>query len=280
MAYDPPGFFNRLNSLLSKYPRLSSMLGGSDSGTGGSSVGYPDSSLIYGTGQPLYTAQQPQLYAMDPGQTQGQPLTVTEGVQGGGGTLSKAPNLLSKGGGLLGKVNPYIAAGTAALGGIQTIAGLIGMSRLNKEKWPEFTQTEELKKSVSDATQRAKFGYSPEQMTSAKYNINLAQNLAQQNALNMSGGNLATAISGMRAGSGIRAYNDLAAADASMNLNNIRYRDSVYDKVQSLENMKTQAALQRRMALEQAYGGAIRSGSNNIAGVFNLASALRYNPAA
>ena len=64
----------------------------------------------------------------------------------------------------------------------------------------------------------------------------------------------------------IGALNQFAANDASLRRNNIRYAGQMAGQLQSQQNLATQAAIQRRIMLEQAYGRAMQAGLNNIVG--------------
>jgi len=187
---------------------------------------------------------------------------------GGGGLLKSALLAASK-------LNPWIAGGTAALGGIQTIAGMIGANKLSKTPWPEYTASPELQAAKSRSSQRSQTGFTPQQTGAFRANLASMLNADYRNAINMAGGSLAGAITARNTGSRLRALNQFAVDDANQMARNIAYDDSITNQLQSLRNMNTQTQLQRRMALEQAYGGAIRSGTTNLANYFNLGAALR-----
>lgn len=186
---------------------------------------------------------------------------------GGGGVAGAAA-------GLLGKANPWLMGGTAVLGGIQAIGGLIGAAKLAKEKLPEYTPNAATQQAYADAAARAKFGYSPEQVSAFNANVGRTLNADYQNAINMSGGSLAQAMVNRNTGQRLNAFNQFASSDAQLQQANMRYRDQTNQLIQQMQNQNTAYAMRRREMLEQAYGGAIRSGLTNIAGSFNLAQSL------
>ena len=181
---------------------------------------------------------------------------------------------LGTAGNLLGKANPWLMGGTAVLGGIQAIGGLIGAAKLAKEKLPEYTPNAATQQAYSDAAARAKFGYSPEQVSAFNANVGRTLNADYQNAINMSGGSLAQAMVNRNTGQRLNAFNQFAASDAQLQQANMRYRDQTNQPIQQMQNQNTAYAMRRREMLEQAYGGAIKSGLTNIAGSFNLAQSL------
>ena len=202
------------------------------------------------------------LSGSDKGYQFGGGLANNQGYQmsgGGGGGAAKVAGTAAN---LLGKANPWLMGGTAVLGGIQAIGGLIGAAKLAKEKLPEYTPNAATQQAYSDAAARAKFGYSPEQVSAFNANVGRTLNADYQNAINMSGGSLAQAMVNRNTGQRLNAFNQFAASDAQLQQANMRYRDQTNQPIQQMQNQNT------------AYGGAIRSGLTNIAGSFNLAQSL------
>jgi hypothetical protein len=171
----------------------------------------------------------------------------------------------------LGNGNPL----GAALGVVQTVGGIIGMQQLNKQAFPEYSATADLQKAKSRSGQFAQMGYSPEQRNTFMQDMARIGNEDYINAINMSGGNLSRALGARRSAMRFNALNQFAQGDAAQRMSNIRYDDSMTDKIQRLQDMNTQVKLNRRMALEQAYGGAIKSGTENIVNSFDSGQAMQ-----
>lgn len=184
------------------------------------------------------------------------------------GTAPAPAPAASGGGG--GGLNPV----GAALGAVQVVGGLVGMHKLNKTPWPEYKNTQATMAAWGRAQQMSKMGYTPNQAAAFKANQGTALNTQFQNSVNMAGGNLAGALGARGTAQRLQSMNQFAAADAEKQMGNIRYADQQTANLQSMENMRTQAALQRRMALEQAYGAAIKQGSQNIANSFDTGASF------
>jgi hypothetical protein len=102
-------------------------------------------------------------------------------------------------------------------------------------------------------------------------------NADYRNAVNMSGGNLAQAITARNQASRIRGMNQFAVDDANLMASNIREDNMMIGRLQGIADMRTQSAERRRIMLEQAYGGAVQSGLKNTFNAFNLQSALNQS---
>jgi hypothetical protein len=163
----------------------------------------------------------------------------------------------------------------AALGAVQLAGGIIGMKQLEKQAFPEYSATADLQKAKSRSGQFAQMGYSPEQRNTFMQDMARIGNEDYINAINMSGGNLSRALGARRSAMRFNALNQFAQGDAAQRMSNIRYDDSMTDKIQRLQDMNTQVKLNRRMALEQAYGGAIKSGTENIVNSFDSGQAMQ-----
>jgi len=188
--------------------------------------------------------------------------------------LSNAPSQSQDGnsiGNLLGNSNPL----GAALGAVQTIGGIVGMQQLNKQPFPEYSATSDLQKAKSRSGQLSNMGYTNAQRNVFLQDLGRIGNEDYINAINMSGGNLSRALGARRSAMRFNALNQFAQGDAAQRMSNIRYDDSMTDKLQRLQDMNTQVKLNRRMALEQAYGGAIKAGTENIVNSFDSGQAMK-----
>lgn len=161
------------------------------------------------------------------------------------------------------------------LGGIQVAGGVMGMKKLQKEAFPSFKPTTDLQRAKIRSGQFANMGYTPEQSANFQQDLARIGNEDYQNAISMSGGSLSRALNARRTTMRLNALNQFAQGDAAQRMANIRYDDSITGQMQSLANMETQARLQRRIMLEQAYGGAIKAGTENIVNSFDSGQALK-----
>lgn len=163
----------------------------------------------------------------------------------------------------------------SVLGAVQIIGGVEGMKKLQKEAYPSFKPTTDLQKAKIRSAQFANMGYTPEQTAVFKQDLARIGNEDYQNAISLSGGSLSRALNARRGIMRLNALNQFAQGDASQRMANIRYDDSITSQMQNLANMETQARLQRRIMLEQAYGGAIKTGTENIVNSFDSGQALK-----
>jgi hypothetical protein len=189
----------------------------------------------------------------------------------GGGLLKTVTNVASK-------ANPYLALGTAALGGLQTIVGAIGLAR---SKQPEgYKETPEMARAIGEAERSAQYGLGAQQLALANQQAREAQNTQLFNARSMAGGNLSRAIFGANTYNRLMAGNQLAAQDFAAQQQKVGIRNQLYGTRQRLADANTQLAQQNFARQQEAYGGAMRSGLTNLGSFFNLNQALNYNPAA
>lgn len=161
------------------------------------------------------------------------------------------------------------------LGAFQVAQGIIGMKKLEKEAFPEYKVTKDLAKAKSRSGQMSQMGFTPSERAAYMAQMGMSLNQDYQNAVNMAGGNLSQALNARRSGQRLASLNQFAQGDAMQRMNNIRYDDGITGQLQNLQNMNTQIALQRRMALEQAYGGAIKAGTENIVNSFDAGQAIK-----
>jgi len=200
----------------------------------------------------------------------------TQSVAGGAGAAGAAG--LGGVAAAASKLNPYLAAGTAALGTIQSIGGLIGLATT---KQPEgFKLTPKMQQAIGESESAARYGLGPQQIALAQQNQREAQNTQLYNARSMSGGNLSRAIFGANTYSRLMAGNQLAAQDFAAQQQKQRYRDQMFGQEQAIANQNVQLAQQDYARKQQAYGGAMSSGLTNLGSFFNLQNALRYNQTA
>ena len=151
------------------------------------------------------------------------------------------------------------------LGAVQAYQGFKGLKKLQKQAMPQFSVSPELQGAYSRAQGMSNQGFTGAEMGAAQQGIAQQGNVAFQRARNLAGGTLAGAINAGIKSNQIGGVNQLAANDAQLRRQNIRYADTLAQDIQQQNNMETQRAFQYRMAQEQALGGAAQSGLKNIA---------------
>jgi len=193
--------------------------------------------------------------------------------------ITSSSNLSSSGNSQSGNPMGSQAGGSNPLGGVlgavQLAGGIIGMKQLEKQPFPEYSATSDLQKAKSRSGQLSNMGFTNAQRNVFLQDLGRIGNEDYINAINMAGGNLARSINARRSAMRFNALNQFAQGDAAQRMSNIRYDDSMTDKLQRLQDMNTQAKLNRRMALEQAYGGAIKAGTENIVNSFDSGQAMK-----
>ena len=175
-------------------------------------------------------------------------------------------NLLSAGMSLAGAANPYVAVGQAALGAYQTATALNRLNKLNKQPWDQFSNNmAPLQQNVSMWQDRVNTGL-PQSYINQAYNTNAQQTAsAYRNIQDSSGGQMGTsfariaALDRVRLGQNLAAMSDQARREAMGQLAGAR------SAVASQMNLQTQANRNLRMMQEQALGGALRAGTQNLA---------------
>lgn len=169
--------------------------------------------------------------------------------------------------------NPYLGIATGVLGGIQTIGGLIGLATTKEPD--KYSLTNRNKSAISEAESNAKFGLAPQQISTVKQGAREQLNTDLYNARNVGGNSASRAIFGLNRGAGLRTMNQLATADFNAMDAKRRYRDTLYSMEQGVQDRNTGLDWNIYNQKQQAYGGALRTGTQNLAGYFNLAEALK-----
>lgn len=191
------------------------------------------------------------------------------------GDSSAGPgNMIGSAVGAAAKLNPALATASGILGGVQTIGGLIGLATTKEPE--KYSLTSRNKSAISDAENQAKFGLSPQQISTATQGAREQLNTDIYNARNIAGNSASRAVFGLNRGMNLRRMNDLAVADFNAMDAKRRYRNSTYAMEQNVQDRNTGLDWQQYNQGQQAYGGAVREGTKNLAGYFNLAEALKF----
>lgn len=216
-------------------------------------------------GTPSYSGATP---AFNPADTvQGFTGVSNAATPGVGNTIANVASTAAK------VANPYLGIATGVLGGIQTIGGLIGLATTKEPD--KYSLTNRNKGAISQAESNAKFGLAPQQISMVKQGAREQLNTDLYNARNIGGNSASRAIFGLNRGMGLRTINQLATADFNAMDAKQRYRDTLYQMEQGVQDRNTALDWNLYNQKQQAYGGALRTGTQNLAGYFNLAEALK-----
>jgi hypothetical protein len=150
------------------------------------------------------------------------------------------------------------------LGALETANSLKGLKNLQGKPMPAYTMSPEYQQYYDTTRQRSQYGFDPTERANFNQNISQQQNTGYRQAVNQSGGNLAQAISVGLGAQNLGAQNQFAAQDASQHRQNIEQWGGAANQMQQQENLINQQKIQYRTQLEQAYGGALKSGLQNI----------------
>ncbi len=165
--------------------------------------------------------------------------------------------------------------------GMSLINGISGYSQsrkadkaieeLGRNPFPQYSLDPKLGAAYNRAEQMTKYDFEPEQEAQFQNQLSRSGNTAFQKSIDMSGGNLSSALNRGLQSQNLNAIGDWRAKGAAMRLGKIKYADALSQAIQHQENLKTQAGIQRRTALEEAYGNQKRIGKENL---LNSASGL------
>ena len=176
--------------------------------------------------------------------------------------------------GAQGGSNGMLGAGSLALGGLQTIGGLIGL--MTTKEPGKYGLTNDNKQAIGEAKSAAKFGLSGAQKSAFNQGVRQAANTDIYNAKNTAGSSLSRSVFGLRRGMTLGEMNRLAVNDFNIMQQKRQYRDQVIGREQEVKDRNTALDWNQYGQKMQAYGGALQSGLNNMAGFFNLGEALKY----
>ena len=149
-----------------------------------------------------------------------------------------------------------------------------GLEALGQQPYPEYQVSPELQGAYSRAQGMAKQGFSAEETAARNQDVARSQTAQARSAVDMGGGNMARTINAGLQGSQIQGINQFAAQGAQLKRQNIRYADDLASALQQQKNIGTQAAIQKRVGLEQAYGGSLAQANENFYGAVNDASSI------
>lgn len=174
--------------------------------------------------------------------------------------------------GAAGKANPYIAAGSAALGLLNTFKGFQGLKKASSKPIPRYKEDAAMTKSRMRAEERARRGFTSSQ-TQAYENRIQRRYATQDQKIKDTAGSLGSYVAGVSGANRATADLEFAAQDAAMMDQNVRYADRFAENLQNLSNMNTQVDIQERQQAIGSYGQAAQTGLTTLAETVNNYSA-------
>ncbi len=166
---------------------------------------------------------------------------------------------------MYGSIDKYAGGGAnVTMGAIEAYAGYQGLKNLNKNPFPLYSISPELQNSYNRAQGLADQGFTGAETANFEQNVAEQENTGYRQGVQMSGGNLAGAISAGLGAQRLNSFNQFAGQDASLHRQNIHYADTLSSALQSQKNLIQSAAIQRRNQLEGAYGKLMGTGLTNV----------------
>ena len=202
--------------------------------------------------------------------------TVGGALAGGSSSMNILKQLAGPVAGVATKANPYLAAGTLAVGALSTIGGLVGLAKTKKPE--KYSLDPKIQGAIGESESAARYGLSDTQLAAARQSQSQNVNSAMYNARNTSAGSGSRAVFGALQGMNMNAGNNRAMSDFNAQQGKIRYRDQMYGQMQTIRDRNTAQSIDTYNRKQQAYGGALQSGLTNMSSYFNLGQAMRYNP--
>lgn len=162
----------------------------------------------------------------------------------------------------------------AGLGGYEAIKSGRQLKKLGKTPYPYPTVSPELQTAYQRAMGMSQTGYTPQERASFENRLAQQQMAGQRQAVQVGGGQLAGAIgAGMRAQQ-LGAQSMYAAEDARLRRQSMRYADTLAQAMQHQKNIVSEAQMRRRTMEEQALGGGMKAGLENITNALGGAATL------
>jgi hypothetical protein len=173
------------------------------------------------------------------------------------------------------KAIPY---GSLALGGIQTVAGLIALRQASKLKLPQYQLTGNMAQGIQQGMNMRNQGFTNSELGAYEQGLgNQTANTFRQ-AKDLSGGQGASAIYAILNGHNVDARNQLAISDAGLRRQNIAQSNQLNQEEQQLKNMNTAQDIDQYNRTKQAAAGLLQSGIGNIANPMNYFGGLGNTP--
>src|SRR3990167_9019833 len=122
-----------------------------------------------------------------------------------------------------------IGAGAALIkgigGAIQTSKANKALRELNEQPLDNYDVSPEMQNAYSRAERMSAYGFAPEEKTQFNQQLARQNNSIARSALDMSGGNMGSAINSVLQANNTSAINQFAGQDAGLRRDNMRYAD-------------------------------------------------------
>jgi hypothetical protein len=179
--------------------------------------------------------------------------------------------------GAMGKANPYIAAGSLALGALETIIAARKLKKLDKQKPLGYQVTPEEQEVYQRSKDMASYGFSQQEKDAYMNQMRQQSNVAFQRAKTLAGGSLGSALS---AATSRQDMTNFAQADARLRQQKEGQFQSAAMDVSRKRDLMMQQELSDYARKQQAWGGALQSGLSQLGSVANLMTASSYGQGA
>jgi hypothetical protein len=188
-----------------------------------------------------------------------------------GATVSKYASDLIGG---ASKANPYLAIGSLVLGGVQSAIAARRLSQLDKNKPAGYQITPEEQEVFNRTKEAARYGFSQQEKDAYLGNMAKQQEVNYQRSLSVGGGSLAGAIGASTSKSDLSGF---ATSDAQLKRQaEGKYQQALMGKSRKRDLMAEQE-LSDYARKQQAWGGALQAGLENMTSAANLAMATGYS---
>lgn len=166
--------------------------------------------------------------------------------------------------------NPYIAAGSAILGGVQMAIAIRKLKQLDKNKPMGYQITPEEQETYQRTKAAADYGFSQSEKDAYMGGMQRQQDVNYQRALQTGGGSLAGALG---ASTSRRDLSQFAMSDAQLKRAKEGQFLSAAKDISRKRDVMTEQSLAEYRQKQQAWGQALKSGLENVTNVANLAMA-------
>lgn len=164
---------------------------------------------------------------------------------------------------------PFIGAAVGALGTVQYLTSRKRLNELSNQEFPEYSLTAGMKDSISDADAMRGIGYTAGEKAALGASLTRGENTAFRRAFSMAP-SLSQALQAGINSVNIQGRLNMAAQDAQLMRQNLRYSDQLRGQEQNIQDRNDQVKIQRRIGQENAYGQAMQSGLNNMVNGLSL----------
>jgi len=153
----------------------------------------------------------------------------------------------------------------AVLGIVQAGIGIAGLASSEKDKDKGIPQeAPELRSAYQRALEQSKYGFDAQQKAAFDQKLASEGNAAYRKGVDMGGGSLSAAVSAGINSMRLNARNEFAMNDASLKMQKQAPVYSLAGQIQGQDNLKSNYYNQQYNAQQQAYGGALKAGTESL----------------